>query len=40
VYHPDKKRQMLLSELLKTYAWHGLHHTAHITKFRERMKWN
>ena len=40
VYHPEKKRSITLWELLKTYSWHGIHHTAHITKLRERMKWN
>jgi hypothetical protein len=25
--------------LLPTYAWHGLHHVAHITRLRERMGW-
>lgn len=39
IYHPGRKRKMTLWELLKTYSWHGLHHTAHITKLRERMNW-
>jgi uncharacterized damage-inducible protein DinB len=25
--------------LVALYAWHGRHHTAHITSLRERMKW-
>lgn len=25
--------------LIALYAWHGKHHTAHITSLRERMKW-
>ena len=25
--------------LIADYAWHGKHHTAHITSLRERMKW-
>ena len=40
VYHPERKKTLTLWELLKSYSWHGLHHTAHITKLRERMKWN
>lgn len=40
VYHPQRKKTLNLWELLKSYSWHGLHHTAHITKLRERMKWN
>ena len=40
VYHPEKKRKITLWEMLKTYSWHGLHHTAHITRLRERMHWN
>jgi DinB superfamily len=26
--------------LLEIYGWHGPHHTAHITKLRERSKWS
>ena len=40
VYHPERKKTMTLWDLLKTYSWHGLHHTAHIVKLRERMNWN
>lgn len=40
VYHPEKKRTMSLWELLKTYSWHSLHHAAHITQLRQRMKWD
>ena len=39
VYHPERKKTMTLWELLGTYAWHGRHHTAHITGLRERMGW-
>lgn len=28
-----------LDEALALYAWHSLHHTAHITRLRERMAW-
>lgn len=40
VYHPERKRKISLWELLKTYSWHSLHHTAQITRLRQRMKWN
>lgn len=40
VFHPERKINISLWELLKMYAWHGKHHTAHILKLRERMHWN
>ena len=39
VFHPEHKKEMTLWHLLGMYAWHSLHHTAHITALRERMKW-
>lgn len=39
VVHPEHGRQMTLWYLLGMYAWHGRHHTAHITSLRERMGW-
>lgn len=39
VVHPEHGRQMTLWYLLGLYAWHGRHHTAHITSLRERMGW-
>lgn len=39
VFHPEHKKQFTLWELLGMYAWHGKHHTAHITSLRERLKW-
>lgn len=39
VVHPEHGRQMSLWFLLGMYAWHGRHHTAHITSLRERMRW-
>jgi uncharacterized damage-inducible protein DinB len=39
-YHPERKVEITLWHLLKSYAWHGKHHTAHILSLRERMKWN
>lgn len=38
VQHPDRG-PMTLSDLLQLYAWHGRHHTAHITGLRQRMGW-
>ena len=40
IFHPEHKKEMTLWYLLGMYAWHGKHHTAHITSLRERMKWN
>ena len=39
IFHPEHKRTMSLWNMLGTYAWHGKHHTAHITSLRERMGW-
>ncbi len=39
IYHPEQKRQFTLWHLLGMYAWHGLHHTAHITSLRLRKGW-
>jgi uncharacterized damage-inducible protein DinB len=39
VVHPEYQKQMTLWYLLGNYAWHGRHHTAHVTSLRERMKW-
>lgn len=39
VVHPEHGRQMTLWYLLGSYAWHGRHHTAHITALRERKGW-
>ena len=36
--HPESGVNTLDS-VLATYAWHGRHHTAHITGLRERMGW-
>jgi uncharacterized damage-inducible protein DinB len=37
-HHPASGRQTLAASLA-LYAWHGRHHTAHITSLRERMGW-
>ena len=39
VFHPEHKREMTLWYLLGLYAWHGIHHVAHITALREKMNW-
>ncbi|HVS98026.1 MAG TPA: putative metal-dependent hydrolase [Puia sp.] len=39
VFHPEAGKEMSLWYLLGMYAWHGLHHVAHITALRERNKW-
>jgi len=39
VVHPEHGRQMTLWYLLGLYAWHGRHHTAHITSLREKRGW-
>jgi len=36
--HPEAG-PMTLDSVLAMYAWHGRHHTAHITSLRERMGW-
>lgn len=36
--HPDNG-SMTMDDLLTMYAWHGRHHTAHVTALRERMGW-
>lgn len=35
-YHPGNGANMRLDRCLGLYAWHGRHHTAHITALRER----
>jgi len=36
--HPDMG-PMRVDDFLQLYAWHGRHHTAHITELRKRMGW-
>jgi hypothetical protein len=40
VVHPEHGREQSLDEILAMYAWHGEHHTAHITRLRSRMRWD
>ena len=37
--HPEHAAPMSLDHVLALYAWHGAHHTAHITGLRKRMGW-
>jgi uncharacterized damage-inducible protein DinB len=39
LHHPENG-SMTVDSLLTMYAWHGRHHTAHVTSLRERMKWS
>jgi hypothetical protein len=38
-FHPEFGRAFTLQEALGKYAWHGRHHTAHITSLRQRHGW-
>jgi uncharacterized damage-inducible protein DinB len=40
VRHPEHGRLLSVDELLALYAWHGEHHTAHVTALRTRMGWS
>ncbi|MEO8720267.1 MAG: YfiT family bacillithiol transferase [Ginsengibacter sp.] len=40
VYHPERVTKISLWQMLKSYAWHGKHHTAHVLRLREKMSWN
>jgi len=36
---PPEWRTPALGTMLALYAWHGRHHTAHVTSLRQRMGW-
>lgn len=38
-YHPEMEVNLPLKRMLGLYAWHGKHHTAHITTLCKRMNW-
>ena len=38
IQHPEWGR-LPLQTMLGLYAWHGRHHTAHVTQLRERLGW-
>ena len=37
--HPEKNREVKLTEFAGSYAWHCEHHLAHITQLKKRMGW-
>jgi hypothetical protein len=37
--HPEHNASFQIKEIIGTYAWHGLHHLAHITELKKRKKW-
>lgn len=37
--HPAQAKTLSLDTILAMYAWHGRHHTAHITRLREQRGW-
>ena len=37
--HPEHGRTFTLAGVLAMYAWHGRHHTAHVTELRARKGW-
>lgn len=39
LHHPEHG-VVSLDRMLAMYAWHSAHHTAHITRLRDRMNWN
>lgn len=39
IMHPGLGKEVNLWHMLGMYAWHGRHHTAHITTLKERMGW-
>ncbi|MHB1922420.1 MAG: YfiT family bacillithiol transferase [Chitinophagaceae bacterium] len=39
VFHPERKSNIKLKEMLAMYSWHGQHHLAQISRLKERMNW-
>ena len=37
--HPEHNASFQIKEIIGTYAWHGLHHLAHITELKKREGW-
>jgi hypothetical protein len=37
--HPEHNTSFQIKEIIGTYAWHGLHHLAHITELKKRKCW-
>ena len=40
LFHPERKTEMTIWDLLGMYSWHGLHHVSHISTLRENMDWD
>ena len=40
IIHPEHGGPLSLDWILALYAWHGAHHTAHVTALRQRMGWH
>ncbi len=38
-FHPEHNASFQIKEIIGTYAWHGLHHLAHITELKKRKGW-
>lgn len=38
--HPEHGREIPLDETIATYAWHCMHHLAHITMLKQSKNWN
>lgn len=39
VFHPQHQKNINLWHFLGMYAWHGLHHVAHVTTLKENKNW-
>jgi hypothetical protein len=37
--HPEYNASFQIKEIIGTYAWHGLHHLAHITELKKQKGW-
>lgn len=37
--HPEHNASFQIKEIIGTYAWHSLHHLAHITELKKRKGW-
>lgn len=37
--HPEHNASFKIKEIIGTYAWHGLHHLAHITELKKQEGW-
>lgn len=39
LFHPGMQKELTLWFMMGLYAWHGHHHTAHITSLRQKTGW-